>query len=153
MTSIDHPLGFLVGTWEGVGAGEYPSVPGFSYVEVLEIGLSPKGFLTHSQRTRHVTEGTPMHAEMGYWRIVGAGHVELVLAHPSGVTEICEGTVDSHVVHVRSVLVGCASTAKPVQSLERWYSVEGDVLRYRLSMGAMGLIHQPHLVGELQRAF
>lgn len=153
MTAIDHPLGFLVGTWEGVGAGEYPSVPGFSYVEVLEIGLSPKGFLTHSQRTRHVTEGTPMHAELGYWRTVGAGHVELVLAHPSGVTEICEGTVDNHVVHVRSVLVGCATTAKPVQSLERWYSVEGDVLRYRLSMGAMGLIHQPHLVGELQRAF
>lgn len=147
-----HPLEFLIGTWEGVGEGIYPSVETFRYLEVLEIARSPKGFLTHGQRTRHETEGFPMHAELGYWRVPRPGFVELILSHPTGVTEVCEGVFGDGEVHVRSVIIGCSSSAKTVDSLERWYRVDGDNLTYRLSMGAVGHAHQPHLIGRLVRA-
>ncbi len=148
----DHPLGFLVGVWEGAGRGHYPSIEPFAYQEVLQIEVSPKGFLTMVQRTRHADTGEPLHTETGYWRVPAAGRVELVVAHPSGITEICEGDIDGEAVHVRSTSVACTTTAKRVDSLERWYDVEGDVLHHRLSMGAVGLEHQAHLESELRRS-
>lgn len=140
-----------MGHWEGLGAGEYPTIEPFAYHEVLEIGVSPKGFLTHSQRTVHAVDGLPLHAETGYWRVVAPGRIELVLAHPSGVVELCVGEVDGSTLHLRSTYVGCTPTAKGVETLERWYEVIGDRLRYRLSMGAIGVEHQHHLAGELHR--
>ena len=64
-------------------------------------------------------------------------------------SEVCEGDIEAVVVHLRSIVVGCSGSAKPVQSLERWYEIEGDILRYHLSMGAVGVAHQHHLEGEL----
>lgn len=144
----DHPLAFLVGDWEGAGRGHYPSIEPFEYREVLEIRTSPKGFLTHQQRTQRAEGGEPLHAETGYWRCAG-NRVELLLAHPTGVAELCEGHVDGRAVHVRSANIACTGSAKPVQTVERWYERDGDVLRYRLWMGAVGLEHQPHLEGVL----
>lgn len=141
----------LVGVWQGTGTGDYPTTGSFAYLETLELVLHPKGFVVHSQRTQAADDGRPLHAEVGYWRTPGPGRLELVLAHPTGVTEVCEGSVEEGVFHLRSTGVGCSGSAKPVQSLERWYRVDGDVLRYRLSMGAVGEPHQPHLEGELRR--
>ncbi len=147
----EHPLGFLVGTWEGEGRGEYPTIDPFAYTEVLEIGLSPKGFLTHSQRTWSAADGSPLHVEVGYWRVPAPGRVELVVAHPMGISEICEGDIEGTAVHARSTSVGLTASAKQVDSLERWLSVEGDVLRSRLWMGAVGQSHRHHLEAELRR--
>ena len=135
----------LVGRWEGTGVGEYPTIDPFAYAETLEISRHPKGFLVHHQRTQAADDGRPLHAEIGYWRQPAPGRIELVLAHPTGVTEVCEGGVEDGIVHVRSSVVGCTDSAKPVESLERWYDIEGDVLGYRLSMGAVGVAHQHHL--------
>lgn len=140
-----------MGTWEGRGQGHYPSIDPFSYLEQLEIRASPKGFLTHVQRTTHAVEGHALHAETGYWRAPSADRAELLLAHPTGVTELCEGEITGHRVHVRSATIGCSASAKTVQSTERWYELDDDVLRYRLWMGAVGLAHQPHLEGTLHR--
>lgn len=148
----EHPLGFLIGTWEGSGRGYYPSIDPFGYAEVFEVRATPKGFLTHQQRTTHADDGRPLHVETGYWRVPEPGRAELVLAHPTGVVEVCEGDIATGSVHVRSTTVAGTASAKPVASLERWYEVEGDVLRYRLSMGAVGLAHQPHLEAELRRS-
>lgn len=150
-TPHDDPLAPFVGVWEGRGDGEYPTIDAFVFLETLEIARHPKGFLTHSQRTTDAHDGRPLHAEVGYWRVPGPGRVELVLVHPTGVAEVCEGGIEEGVVHLRSTTIGCSGSAKPVQTLERWYAVEGDVLRYRLSMGAVGVAHQPHLEGELHR--
>ncbi len=147
----DHPLALLVGSWRGSGHGVYPTIEPFDYLEELDIVVHPKGFLVHQQRTRATDDGRPLHAEMGYWRAPASGRAELVLAHPTGVTELCEGTVSGHAVHVTSTVVGCSTSAKDVQRLERWYEIDGDVLRYRLSMAAVGVAHQHHLAGELRR--
>ena len=51
-----------------------------------------KPFLTYGQKTKAAADGKPLHAETGYLRVPQPGHVEIVLAHPSGITEIEVGT-------------------------------------------------------------
>lgn len=59
-----------------------------------------------------------MHAEAGYLQVPVAGRAELVLAQPSGVAEIDEGTVstdgDILVIRLASPTIGLTSTAKEV---------------------------------------
>ena len=147
----DHLLDILVGVWEGDGLGFYPTIESFGYRETLEIRRHPKGFLVHQQRTSHADDGRPLHAEIGYWRSPSPGRFELVLAHPTGVTEVCEGSAEGTSIHLRSTDVGCSGSARTVQSLERWYEIDGDTLTCRLSMGAVGVAHQAHLEATLRR--
>ena len=91
-----HPdieeLAPLLGTWTGRGAGTYPTIEPFDYLEDVVFTHVGKPFLVYGQKTRGVADGIPMHAEAGYLRVPQPGRVELVLAHPSGVTEIEVGT-------------------------------------------------------------
>ena len=153
-----HPavavLAPLLGTWAGRGSGDYPTIEDFDYLEEVTFGHVGKPFLSYAQRTRG-SDGAPMHAETGYLRVPAAGRVELVLAQPSGITEIDEGTVavdgDALVIELVSESVGRTSSAKEVLSVSRSIRVEGDDLTYTLSMGAMGLPLQHHLTATLHR--
>jgi THAP4-like, heme-binding beta-barrel domain len=146
------PLAFLLGTWIGEGRGEYPTVDAFDYGEEMRWWHVGKPFVAYSQRTWSLDDGRPLHAEMGYWRCLGVGRVEMVAAHPSGVVEVDEGQLEGTVIELGSVHVARTSTAKDVRALSRHLEVDGDVLRYRLSMAAVGqpLVH--HLAAELRRA-
>ena len=153
-----HPgiaiLAPLVGTWAGRGTGDYPTIDAFGYLEDVTFAHVGKPFLSYTQRTRSA-DGAPMHAETGYLRVPTAGHAELVLAQPSGVTEIDEGTVTAEggalVIELASTSVGLTSTAKEVLSVARSIRVEGDELTYTVLMGAMGLPLQHHLTASLNR--
>ena len=154
-----HPaiaiLAPLLGTWTGRGSGDYPTIDDFGYLEEVTFGHVGKPFLSYTQRTRS-EDGAPMHAETGYLRVPSAGHAELVLAQPSGVTEVDEGTVSTDggvlVIELSSTSVGLTSTAKEVLSVARSIRVDGDELTYTLLMGAMGLPLQHHLTATLHRA-
>ena len=87
------PLAFLLGTWRVGGAGHYPTIEPFAYVEEISFVHVGKPWLLYTQRTRHAVEDRPLHAETGYWRPVGDGVVEVVMAYPTGHVEIAEGTV------------------------------------------------------------
>lgn len=153
-----HPaiaiLAPLLGTWTGRGSGDYPTIDDFGYLEEVTFGHVGKPFLSYTQRTRS-EDGAPMHAETGYLRVPSAGHAELVLAQPSGVTEVDEGTVSTDggvlVIELSSTSVGLTSTAKEVLSVARSIRVDGDELTYTLLMGAMGLPLQHHLTATLHR--
>ena len=146
------PLAGFLGTWVGQGKGQYPTVESFAYGEELHFGHNGKPFLSYRQRTWSLDDdGTPLHGETGYWRIKPEGRVELVLAHPTGVTEVAEGTVDGGVMDVASTHIGLTATAKEVSRLERTFRLEGDVLRYELRMAAVGQPAQVHLTAELRR--
>ena len=153
-----HPgiaiLAPLVGTWAGRGTGDYPTIDAFGYLEEVTFAHVGKPFLSYTQRTRSA-DGAPMHAETGYLRVPTAGRAELVLAQPSGVTEIDEGTVTTEggalVIELVSTSVGLTSTAKEVLSVARSIRVDGDELSYTVLMGAMGLPLQHHLRARLNR--
>lgn len=144
-------LAFLLGTWRGEGEGRYPTIDAFSYGEELRIGHSGKPFLSWAQRTWSLDDGRPLHVESGYLRATPGDRVELVIAHPTGVAELAEGEVHGTTVELSSRLVGCTSTAKPVTAISRRLEVEGDLLRYSLSMAAVGRAESDHLSAALRR--
>lgn len=153
-----HPgiaaLAPLLGTWSGRGSGDYPTITPFDYLEEVTVGHTGKPFLTYTQRTRS-PDGQPMHAETGYLRMPSDGRIEFVLAHPTGVTEIDEGTVTVAggilTIDVASTSIGCTSSAKEVVALERSIRIDGSELHYTLRMGAVGQPLQHHLTATLIR--
>ena len=117
----------LLGTWSGEGAGSYPTIPSFRYAETVTFGHIGKPFLAYAQRTRALGDdgvaGLPLHAEAGYLRVPGAGRAEWVLAQPSGIAEIQEGTVERVdgivVLTLRSTQVALTSSAKSVTAASK----------------------------------
>lgn len=154
-----HPgiavLAPLLGTWTGRGSGEYPTIAPFEYLEEVTFGhVVGKPFLTYGHRTKS-PDGAPMHAETGYVRVPAPGRVEWVLAHPTGVTEIEEGSLsgtgDVLVMELTATSIGRSSSAKDVAGLGRSIRIDGDTLSYTMRMAAVGqpLVH--HLAATLHR--
>ncbi|MDM4142938.1 MULTISPECIES: peroxynitrite isomerase [Mycobacterium] len=154
-----HPdlaaLAPLLGTWSGKGAGKYPTIPPFDYLEEVVFAHVGKPFLAYGQKTKAVADGKPLHAETGYLRVPQPGHVELVLAHPSGITEIEVGTysVTGDVIEMQmaTTTVGLTPSAKEVTALGRSFRIDGDELSYTVQMGAVGQPLQDHLAAVLHR--
>ncbi len=149
-----EPLAGLVGTWQGKGWGEYPTIDSFGYVEEVTFTHAGKPFLIYGQRTRHADDDRPLHVETGYWRPVAPGRLEIVLSHPTGVAEILEGSIESGpttVFDLHTTSVSLTSTAKDVTALHRRFELDGDTLCYRVAMAAVGLPLTHHLEAELHR--
>jgi hypothetical protein len=146
------PLAFLLGTWVGEGEGGYPTIEPFAYTEQITISHVGKPFLAYAQRTWSLDDGRPLHAETGYWRCDPDGNVELVVAHPTGHVELCAGTVSGTAVTLASTSVTGTPSAKEVRALARQVDVDGEHLRYRLDMAAVGQPLGPHLRATLLRA-
>lgn len=159
MTPELHPdlagLAPLLGTWAGRGHGVYPTIQSFEYLEEVVFTHVGKPFLVYGQKTKAVADGKPLHAETGYLRVPKHGQVELVLAHPSGVTEIEVGTYSCNggVIEIELTTsdVGLTPTAKDVSALGRSFRIAGDELSYSVRMSAVGQPLQHHLDAVLHR--
>ncbi|MDZ7677399.1 MAG: FABP family protein [Acidimicrobiales bacterium] len=150
-----HPdleaLAMLVGTWEGRGHGEYPTIDPFDYDERVRFADTGKRFLVYQQRTTDSVTGDPLHVESGYWRPSPPDRVEVVVSHPTGHAEVSEGFVSPGRIELRSVAVNHTTTAKRVDAVERIITVDGDTLRYAMWMAAVGEPLTQHLSAELAR--
>ncbi|WP_285030461.1 peroxynitrite isomerase [Mycolicibacterium sp. lyk4-40-TYG-92] len=162
-----HPdvavLAPLLGTWAGTGSGEYPTIASFDYLEEVTFGHVGKPFLAYSQRTwaadpgpiaGSAGRGRPLHAETGYLRVPAPGRIEWVLAHPTGITEILQGTLSTDgefVLDLATTDIGRTDSAKEVDALRRWFRLDEDTLSYNVRMAAVGVPLRHHLAAVLHR--
>jgi nitrobindin-like protein len=81
--------------------------------------------------------------------------VELTLAHPLGLVEVAEGTLDASptggTIHVASTTMAATATGDQVTALDRRIEVTGETLRYELLMQMREVPMARHLVAELKR--
>ena len=152
---VAHLAG-LLGTWRGRGHGDYPTIDPFDYLEEVTIGHVGKPFLAYGQRTRHADTDQPLHAEAGYLRPgAGRGAPELVVAQPTGITEVYTGTLevadDGFAMDLRCDAPGRTPTARAVRSVRRRFVLAGDVLQYDMWMAHADTPETHHLAATLHR--
>jgi hypothetical protein len=146
-----RPLAFLLGTWRGEGTGEYPTIEPFSFEEEMRFEHVGDTFLLYQQASWSSADGGPIHFERGFLRPGEPGRIELTLAHPIGLTEISEGTLDGTAFELRSTGVGRTTTGLSTTAVVRRYRVDGDVMRYRTDMATDETPMALHLEAELRR--
>lgn len=151
-----HPdcadLAFLLGTWRGEGEGEWPRGEPFSYGEEMTFEHVGDPFLMYSQRSWMLEDEAPLHFERGFFRPAGSGRVEIVLAHPLGIAEVAEGTLEGTTIQAASTSVATTSTGSPVTILRRRIEVRDDRLTYELHMAMHEVAMMRHLCAELTRS-
>lgn len=145
------PLAFLIGTWAGEGVGGYPTISDFRYGQRIEFGCYGRPVLAYTSSTWALDDGRPLARECGFWRLIAPNTVEVLLAHPTGFSEISIGRLDGQRVELSTDALARTASAKEVTALHRLYGlVEGDLM-YAMDMAAVGLPLQPHLSARLYR--
>lgn len=168
------PLSFLLGRWRGVGKGDYPTIESFDFAQEITFSHIGKPYLIYTSRTWrlatddsgelvHDSRGAPVRlealaVEAGFWRPQPEGRVEVLLTHPTGITEIYTGELRSPTsVELVTDAVARTATAKPYTAGKRLYGLvpsktrEGEKdLAYAFDMAAMGQPLTPHLWAVLQ---
>ncbi len=147
-----EPLAFVLGSWKGKGAGRYPDIDDFDYLEVATYTHVGKPFIAYTQRTRDAATGAPLHAETGYLRPVDDARAEFVIAQPSGIVEVLDVQIQDRRLMMSSTQVLHTPTAKDVDAVVRDLHVNRDELRYSIQMAAVGHSMQSHLDATLSRA-
>ena len=156
MSPEPHPdlssLIFLLGTWEGGGDGEYPTVDPFGYGERIRFEHVGDPFLLYSLSSWSAGDGSPLHFESGFLRPgASEGDVELTLAHPLGLTEVSQGRVDGTSLDLRSATISRTTSGSAVTGLIRRYRVDGEEMSYEIDMSMDATPMSRHLTGKLRR--
>ncbi len=145
------PLRFLLGIWRGEGKGEYPTLEPFAYGEEMTFEHVGDPFLLYAQRSWSTDDGAALHFERGFVRPGGPGRVELTLAHPLGLAEVAEGSLDGTSFAVETGAIGRTRTGSAVVAARRRYRVDGDVMTYEMDMEMDRVPMARHLRGTLRR--
>ena len=149
------PLSFLLGRWEGAGVVGYPTIESVNFGQEITFSHNGKPFLIYSSRTWLLDAegqiGRPLAVESGYWRPQPDGQLEVVLAHPTGITEIYLGEVNGTRIDLATDVVARTETAKEVNAGRRLYGLIGEDLGWAYDMAAVGQELQPHVSAQLKR--
>ena len=149
------PLAFLIGRWEGAGVGGYPTIESFQFGQELVFSHNGKPFLSYTSRTWRLDAeghiGQPLATEAGFWRPQPDGKVELLLAHPTGITEIYLGEITGTRVDLVTDVVARTETAKEYSAGRRLYGLIGEDLGWAYDMAAVGQPLQSHISAQLKR--
>lgn len=141
----------LAGAWEGPGAGHYPTIEPFGYRERLTFSRLPdKPILAYAQRTAHAETTAALHTECGYVRIHG-DRVELLVAQPTGFSEVHHGVHTDGVVEFGITALGRSASALRVETVRRRWELTDDRLVVDLWMTYGGVVDGHHLRSELLR--
>jgi THAP4-like, heme-binding beta-barrel domain len=149
------PIAFLLGRWEGAGVVGYPTIESAQFGQEITFSHNGKPFLIYSSRSWLLDEegrtGRPLAVETGFWRPQPERQLEVLLVHPTGITEIYLGEVTGTRIEMATDAVVRTATAKEVTAGRRLYGlVEGD-LAYAYDMAAVGQPLQAHASARLKR--
>lgn len=88
-----QPLHELLGSWQGFGTVEYPTMPNpIEYGEqVTFASMGDKPIIFYQQKTWNKLSNKPLHAESGYIRVQDNGELDFSLSQPTGTCEILQG--------------------------------------------------------------
>ena len=159
------PLSWLLGTWVGVGTGQYPGIEDFRFGQEISFATDGRPFMAYISRSWLLNDDgervKPLATETGFWRPRPDNKIELTLAHPTGYAEVWEGEVtitgleNARITGAKAVLrttsVGASSSAKPYSEGERLYGLVGEKLLWTFDMMAMGKPMGNHLAASLQK--
>ncbi|HUC57446.1 MAG TPA: FABP family protein [Streptosporangiaceae bacterium] len=149
------PLSFLLGRWEGAGVVGYPTIESVNFGQELSFSHNGKPFLIYSSRTWLLDAegniGRPLAIEVGFWRPQPDNQLEVLLTHPTGITEIYVGRIDGTKIELVTDAVVRTATAKEVTAGKRLYGLIGADLAYAYDMAAVGQPLQPHVSAQLKR--
>lgn len=148
------PLSYLLGRWEGAGVVGYPTIESANFGQELSFSHNGKPFLIYSSRTWLIeadgTIGRPLAMEVGFWRPQPENGLEVLLSHPTGISEIYLGVISGTKIEMATDAVFRTSTAKEVTAGKRLYGLVGADLAYAFDMAAVGQPLQPHLSAQLK---
>jgi hypothetical protein len=158
-------LWWLLGTWEGTGLGQYPTIEDFRFGQRVWFSCDGRPFLSYMSKSWLVAEdgsiGRPLATESGFLRPgpEGEGDVELVLSHPTGYAEVWLGRVqindlqDARVtgaqMELSTEVVARTGSAKEYSAGHRLYGLRNGALLWTFDMAAMGHGLSNHLAARL----
>lgn len=149
------PLAWLVGVWEGAGVVGYPTVESANFGQEVVVSHDGRPFLEWHSHTWLLDQAgekvRPLATELGIWRPVEDGEVELMLVHSSGVLELYYGRIATAKVELRTDGVMRSPSAKQVSSGHRLYGLVESQLLWVLEMAAVGQPLQSHASAQLKR--
>ena len=149
------PVRFLLGRWEGAGVVGYPTIESANFGQEITFAHNGKPFLIYTSRTWLLEEdgtiGRPLAMETGFWRPQADASLEVVLAHPTGITEIYIGQITATKIELATDAVVRTATAKEVTAGRRLYGLIGADLGWAYDMAAMGQPLQSHVSAQLKR--
>ncbi|MFD0775535.1 FABP family protein [Streptomonospora algeriensis] len=153
-------LSFLIGRWEGVGVAGYADMDEFQFGQEVEFSNEGGACLGYRSRVWKLTAdgslGELWTTESGYWRCRPAAaeqgaeepteearpvHVEALISHPEGYSEIYLGTVFASRVELTTDAVVRTETGQQVTAGKRLYGLFGEqreTLGYAWDMAAGG---------------
>jgi hypothetical protein len=160
-----RPWSWLIGTWVGVGTGQYPTIEDFRFGQELAFASDGRAFLTYHSRSWLLDdEGRrvrPLAKESGFWRPQEDNRVEVSLAHPTGFAEIWYGqlevtglenaVVTGARVDLRTDVIARTTTAKEYSQGHRLYGLVEGRLLWTFDMAAVGEPLINHLAASLSR--
>ncbi|MBC7277169.1 FABP family protein [Nocardioides sp.] len=150
------PCAWMLGTWQGNGHGDYPTIDKFEFGQELIFTHDGRPFFHYFARSWIIDPETGEKVrdaalETGFVRFRPQGEVEWVMTHNTGIIEVWYGKAEGGKLDLTTDAVGRTETAKEYTAGKRLYgNVEGDLL-YAFDMAAMGQALQPHLWARLKR--
>jgi THAP4-like, heme-binding beta-barrel domain len=149
------PLAWLIGRWEGAGVVGYPTIESANFGQEIEVTHDGRPFLAWRSRSWLLDDAgekvRPLATELGFWRPVESGEVELLLTHPTGIVELYYGTAEPARIELRTDGVLRSPRAKDYNAGSRLYGLVNSNLLWAMDMAAVGQSLQSHVSAELKR--
>lgn len=159
------PLSWLIGTWVGVGLGQYPGIDEFRFGQEMSFATDGRPFLQYASRSWILNdEGEqirPAAMEVGFWRPQPDNQVEVMLTHSTGhletllgrveITALGDAVVTGARVEMHTDIVARSHSAKEYSAGTRLYGlIDGD-LGWAFDMAAVGHEMTNHLSARLAK--